>query len=266
MPLLSKLRPALHLLLAGLLTQGGGLAQTVPTAPSPVDRNAVGDAPDDPGPLALAEPEQHLPAALDRHGITHRVAKAGQGQDVQLDQVLLAHPVLGQKVPVGTNAGAVHQNICAAVLGLSAILASSHAAFNAIKLIGAAYLLYIAGSMLLSGRSKSEAAPMQPAESGWRLLRAAMLVNVLNPKVALFFLAFLPQFVDAAASVPALQILGLGLWFDAVATIVNIGIAIAAAAAATRLRQVAWLGTAARWFAASVLGGLALKLALSERR
>ena len=156
-------------------------------------------------------------------------------------------------------------HICAAVLGLSALLASSATAFNIVKWIGAAYLLYIAVSMLRSGPEQSEQAAPQESRSGWQLLRAAMLVNILNPKVALFFLAFLPQFVDPNARVPALQILCLGLWFDLVATIVNIGIATVTAATANRLRQMSWIGTAARWFAATILGGLALKLAFERR-
>lgn len=165
---------------------------------------------------------------------------------------------------LGIGAGTL-VHLCAAVIGLSAILASSQAAFNAIKWIGAAYLLYVAGAMLLSRGKEAAPPPSRSERSGWRLFRAAMLVNVLNPKVALFFLAFLPQFVDAAAAVPAVEILCLGLWFDVVATMVNIVIAIVSAATADRLRHVSWIGTAARWFAATVLGALAVKLALSRR-
>ena len=84
--------------------------------------------------------------------------------------------------------------------------------------------------------------------------------------MALFFLAFLPQFVDPTASVPALQILCLGLWFDFVGTIVNIIVAIAAAGAADRLRHVGWLGRAARYVAATTMGALAVRLAFAERR
>jgi len=91
-------------------------------------------------------------------------------------------------------------------------------------------------------------------------------VNILNPKVALFFLAFLPQFIDTSASVPALQILCLGLWFDLVGTIVNLVIGIVAASTAERLRHISWIGRAARWLAATAMGALALRLALAERR
>lgn len=163
---------------------------------------------------------------------------------------------------LGVGAGAL-VHILAAVLGLSAILASSQAAFNALKWIGAAYLVWIAISLLREGGGTSETP--RPA-SGWRLFRAAALVNLLNPKVALFFLAFLPQFVSPHAAAPALQILCLGLWFDIVGTLVNIVIALVAAETAGRLRHVEWLGRAARWFAATLMGGLAVQLALSARR
>ena len=163
---------------------------------------------------------------------------------------------------LGVGAGAL-VHILAAVFGLSAILASSQAAFDAIKWAGAAYLLWLGFSLLRPGAAPKDGP--RPAASGWRLFRAAMLVNILNPKVALFFLAFLPQFVDPAAAVPALQILCLGLWFDAVGTLVNIAIAAAAAGAAGRLRDVAWAGRAARWFAATLMGALAIRLALSRQ-
>ena len=162
---------------------------------------------------------------------------------------------------VGTGA-LVH--ILAAVLGLSAILASSQTAFEVIKWLGAGWLLWLAFSLLRSG--KTAAGTPLPPSSPWRMFRAAMLVNILNPKVALFFLAFLPQFVDPAAAVPALQILCLGLWFDFAGTLVNIAVALAAAGAASRLRHIGWLGRAARWLAATAMGALAVQLAFASRR
>ena len=164
---------------------------------------------------------------------------------------------------LGIGAGTfVH--ILAAVVGLSAILASSQTAFNIIKWIGAAYLLWVAVSLLRSGR-QAEADGARSSGAGGRLFRSAALVNILNPKVGLFFLAFLPQFVDPQATVPALQILCLGLWFDLVGTLVNIAIALTAAGTAARLRHVAWVGRAARWIAATAMTGLAVQLALSRR-
>jgi threonine/homoserine/homoserine lactone efflux protein len=165
---------------------------------------------------------------------------------------------------LGVGAGAL-VHILAAVLGLSAILASSQAAFDAIKYAGACYLIWLAVSLLRSKPAPADGHE-RPRASGWRLFRAAMLVNILNPKVALFFLAFLPQFIDPAASVPAVQILCLGLWFDAVGTLVNVAVALVAAGAAERLRHVSWLGRAARWLAATAMGALAVQLALASRR
>ena len=162
---------------------------------------------------------------------------------------------------MGIGAGTLF-HISAAVLGLSAILASSETLFAIIKWVGAGYLLYIAVSLILSGKTEGPAAPRQ---SGWRLFRAAAFVNILNPKVALFFLPFLPQFVDTGARIPALQILCLGLLFDLVGTIVNIVIAVIAAGTADRLRHVSWIGRAARWLAATAMGALALRLAVAER-
>ena len=170
----------------------------------------------------------------------------------------------GVVAALGIGAGTLF-HIVAAVLGLSAILASSQTAFNLIKWIGAAYLLWLAVS-LLRGERAGEAGAPRPSSSGLRLFRAAALVNILNPKVAVFFLAFLPQFVDPEAAVPALQILCLGLWFDLVGTLVNVAIALAAAGTAARLRGISWLGRAARWLAATAMAGLAVQLALSGRR
>jgi threonine/homoserine/homoserine lactone efflux protein len=166
---------------------------------------------------------------------------------------------------LGIGAGTL-VHICAAVLGLSAILASSQTAFAIIKWVGAAYLLYIAVSLLISGGTAKADGEAASHMSGWRLLRAAALVNILNPKVALFFLAFLPQFIDPNSRAPALQILCLGLWFDFVGTIVNALVAIVAAGTAERLRHVAWLGRVARYVAATAMGALAVRLAFTERR
>lgn len=166
---------------------------------------------------------------------------------------------------LGIGAGTL-VHILAAVLGLSAILAASQTAFDVIKWLGAAYLLYIAVSLLRIGSPAGPEAEFRPSASGFGLFRAAALVNVLNPKVALFFLAFLPQFVEPAAAMPSIQILFLGLWFDFAGTLVNIVIAVATARAAARLKGVRWISRLARVFAATAMAGLAVKLALSESR
>jgi threonine/homoserine/homoserine lactone efflux protein len=121
----------------------------------------------------------------------------------------------GSAAALGIGTGTfVH--IFAAALGLSAILATSAAAFTAVKLAGAAYILYLAVGMLLSKRS-DDAAATPPALAPLPLRRIyaqGILTNVLNPKVALFFLAFVPQFIDANAPHKAIAFLILGAIFN----------------------------------------------------
>ena len=88
-------------------------------------------------------------------------------------------------------------NVAAAAAGLSALIASSATAFNVLKYLGAAYLVYLGVKALRSAAARAEGAP-KPVSLA-RAYRQAIVVQLLNPKVALFFLAFLPQFVDPAA-------------------------------------------------------------------
>src|SRR5438105_1230262 len=98
---------------------------------------------------------------------------------------------------LGITSGCVVHTLAAA-FGLSAILATSVRAFLVVKFVGAAYLGYL-GVRLIVDRSRPEAGLIDlPRESGWAIYRSGVLTNVLNPKVALFFMAFLPQFVDPA--------------------------------------------------------------------
>lgn len=118
-------------------------------------------------------------------------------------------------------------HVLAAVAGLSAIIAGSAIAFNVIKYIGAAYLVYLGVRALLSRKGSSfQPDGKLPRLSYKKLFVQGMITNVLNPKVALFFLAFLPQFIDAGAARAQWQILFLGTWFDAGGTLVNILVAI----------------------------------------
>ena len=106
-------------------------------------------------------------------------------------------------------------HIFAAALGLSAILATSAAAFTVVKLLGAVYILYLAVGMLLSKRSDGVEKQLVIAPLPLRRIYGqGILTNVLNPKVALFFLAFVPQFIDANAPHKALAFLILGAIFN----------------------------------------------------
>ena len=121
----------------------------------------------------------------------------------------------GSAAALGIGTGTfVH--IFAAALGLSAILATSAAAFTVVKLAGAAYILYLAVGMLLSKRAGDGVEkPLAIAPLPLRRIYAqGILTNVLNPKVALFFLAFVPQFIDANAPHKAVAFLILGAIFN----------------------------------------------------
>jgi threonine/homoserine/homoserine lactone efflux protein len=143
--------------------------------------------------------------------------------------------IVGRSSTLGLRAGAVAAlgigagvlvHICAAALGLSALLAASATAFAVVKIIGAAYLVYVGVSLLRTKKSD----PSSPAVT----LRSArlrsiffqgFLTNILNPKVALFFLAFLPQFVMADAPSKPVTFLFLGAIFDFNGTLWNLLVA-----------------------------------------
>jgi threonine/homoserine/homoserine lactone efflux protein len=161
----------------------------------------------------------------------------------------------GTAAALGVGAGCL-VHVAAAAIGLSALLAASSAAFAAIKLIGAAYLLYLGIRMLLSAPRPSTAAETGDALPLRQLFWQGALTNALNPKVALFFLAFLPQFVDAASPHKALAFLLLGVLFDLNGTLWNLAVAAFAARAAGRLRR---SETALRWLN-RVLGGIFIAL------
>ena len=138
---------------------------------------------------------------------------------------------------LGIGAGTlVHTSVTA--IGLSAILLSFPVAFEVIKFAGAAYLAFLGLRMLLSSRAGTS--KKSPEPTGHRHLgsvfRQGVITNVLNPKVALFFLAFLPQFVDYSKGSVALQIILLGLIFDASGTSWNILIAVVAGHASELLK------------------------------
>ena len=125
----------------------------------------------------------------------------------------------GVAAACGIGAGCVVHTLAAA-FGLAAVLAASAEAFSAIKWIGAAYLVWLAIGLLRAERkSNTGAAPAAvnvASEAGLgRIFRQGLLTNALNPKVAIFFLAFLPQFIDIASPHKTFAFLALGAWFIA---------------------------------------------------
>ncbi len=142
----------------------------------------------------------------------------------------------GAFAALGIGAGTL-VHIFAAALGLSAILAASAAAFTVVKIVGAAYLLYVGITLVWSARAAkpSPGASTIRAASLRGIFIQGFLTNVLNPKVALFFLAFLPQFVAADAGSKPLAFLFLGALFDFNGTIWNLFIAWSTARLSNRL-------------------------------
>ena len=173
----------------------------------------------------------------------------------------------GVVAALGIGAGCL-VHIVAASLGLSAVLAASAAAFTVVKLVGAGYLVYLGVGMLLRSRKATAREP----EVATRILSLrtvfaqGFLTNVLNPKVALFFLAFLPQFIDAHAPHKALGFLLLGCIFDFNGTLWNLFVAWSSARVASGFRSAsrgaAWLS---RGVGATFIY-LGARLALSENR
>jgi threonine/homoserine/homoserine lactone efflux protein len=168
-------------------------------------------------------------------------------------------------------AGGCIVHLLAAVVGLSAIIANSALAFDIIKYVGAAYLIYLGIRSFLSKQNKSDSYRISISntvekKSLSKLFWQGVFTNVLNPKVALFFLAFLPQFIHPEKGNTALQILLLGLWFNFSGTIVNIIVAMLFG----RLGN--WLADKQafiKWqnkITGLLLVGLGIKVALSSRK
>lgn len=164
---------------------------------------------------------------------------------------------------LGIAAGSLVHTL-AAVAGLSALLLASQTGFLVVKYAGAAYLLYLAGRLLLA-RAETEAARLPRARLR-RVFAQAVAVNVLNPKVALFVLAFLPQFVEpAGGAAAAVQIFALGTLFNLGGLAVNSTVAVLVAAGAARLGGSRLFARLTNTVAGVLLAVLALRLALSER-
>ncbi len=154
--------------------------------------------------------------------------------------------IVGRSIQLGWRGGtAAALGICcgclvhvfAAAIGLSALLAASLSAFSVVKLIGAAYLCYMGIRMVLSAGPVAVVPDQFEPVSLRTVFWQGALTNALNPKVALFFLAFLPQFVAVDSSHKALAFVLLGILFNINGTLWNLGIAVIAAKAAHRVRK-----------------------------
>lgn len=174
----------------------------------------------------------------------------------------------------GTTAGLVSSlgigagclvHIFAAAFGLSALLMMSALAFSVVKWVGALYLIWLGIQLIRSGWRSDPRVGLEPAGL-WQIFWQGALVNVFNPKVALFFLAFLPQFAHPASPAFIWEILLLGLLFNLCGTLINAGVAVLCGHFGSRLgNRPHWR----RWQqtgAGAVIMAMGIGLAFSERR
>jgi threonine/homoserine/homoserine lactone efflux protein len=154
-------------------------------------------------------------------------------------------------------------HVLAATLGLSAILMSSALAFSIVKYLGAAYLIYLGIRRLLARDQSHEIARFQH-QSLRRIYSQGVLVAALNPKTALFFLAFLPQFVDPSAGSVSLQLLTLGGLFVTMAIVTDSMYALLASTAGGWLKRNQSFLRADRYIVGSVYIGLGVTAAFSH--
>lgn len=165
---------------------------------------------------------------------------------------------------LGIFGGSAIHTLLAAV-GVSALLATSEIGFLVLKYLGAAYLLYLALRSFLKREEPLGMTVPQPDRLR-RILFEGLLVNLFNPKVALFILAFLPQFVQPEKGAVWAQIVFLGTCFNISGTIVNALVAAAAARLSERLRRSVSLRQWMNRITGTILGALAIRLVLSSRQ
>ena len=181
--------------------------------------------------------------------------------------------ILGRSIAQGREAGIASAlgislgsifHTCAAALGLSAILATSALAFGTIKLLGGAYLIFLGIKMILDRRKHLSLPSNFRRRTSAAAFRQGVLTNILNPKVALFFLAFLPQFIDQASTTKVLAFLVLGFTFVTTGTIWCLVLAWFASSFSERLRA---NETIAQWLnrmAGALFVFLGLRLATAK--
>jgi len=173
--------------------------------------------------------------------------------------------VVGLVSVLGVHLGTI-VHITAAAIGLSALILSSALAFAIVKYLGAAYLIWIGLRTLTAKDASPEAPVVPPAQRLRTAFRDGFVINLFNPKTAIFFLAFLPQFVDPARGGLHWQILVLGLTFMGLGVISDGVYALAAGSAGEFLRRNRRFLRVQRWFAGVSFIGLGVTAALATRK
>lgn len=187
------------------------------------------------------------------------IAAPGTGALITLSAALAHGRRAAVVAALGCTLGIV-PHMLAAITGLAAVLAASSAAFTALRYGGAAYLLYLAWLAVRDG-GPLRLEPAGAARSAGQVTREAVLVNALNPKLSLFFLAFLPQFIDPREAQPTYRMLELSLVFMAMTFAVFVAYGLLAAAMRDRVLSRPGVLQAMRWCFAAAFCLLAARLA-----
>jgi len=173
----------------------------------------------------------------------------------------------GKKAGIATACGlctGVLAHTTAAALGISALVYKSALAFEIVKYAGAAYLLYLAWNALKESEELVSSAPVRE-NNAFALYRRGIFMNVLNPKVALFFLAFLPQFINIDSGSVPMQMIFLGIIFMVQAWLIFSAISIFAGIVGERIIQKPGVGRYINWGKAGIYTCIGIKLALSQK-
>ena len=180
-------------------------------------------------------------------------------------RTLAADRRAGMMATLGIHLGC-YVHVAAAAVGLSVLFHLVPTLYLAIKLAGAAYLIHLGIRMFRAARSQGGGEEMTVApKTGRRAFLESMLVEMLNPKTAIFFLAFLPQFIDPAASFPVwLQFVILGTLVNVMFTIADIACVMAASMVTRRLARVSSLQRNLQRAGGAILVGLGLHVALQR--
>ncbi len=165
---------------------------------------------------------------------------------------------------LGIAAGSLIQT-CIVALGLASILAAVPLAYDVVKFVGAGYLIYL-GARILFSRQHSLIAPTVERTGLWRIFAQGVITNVLNPKVAFFFLAFLPQFTNPAHGSVPLQLIILGTIFNISGTVVNIVVSLFSNLFGRWLKSHAHTSKALNWLTGGIFIGLGVRLAFLQRQ
>jgi threonine/homoserine/homoserine lactone efflux protein len=172
----------------------------------------------------------------------------------------------GRKAGMIGNLGNSTGILCHAVavaLGLAALLQYSSAAFHTIKFLGVAYLIYLAWCAFRGG-SAMHAETAAPVTKRWKIFRNGAFVSIFNPKISLLMLALLPQFVNAGASNPELQIGAMGATHALVAGIVHTHLILFSSGISRRLKKSGKVQKTLRWATGTVFLGFGARLALTD--